>query len=415
MSSRPSWAINCGSSAGSATSARASQTRKLFLGGALTEIRQQFLPVAVACGTRGVFRGGAHEGDSGGRAGWLLFGRCHHLLSRLGRQAPHPQETVPAEPSRQFVGRDEQLGQPLLGLGNTGIEQDPPGEHDHRSAFAARGPGERLLEFPRNLVAELGQRFQGVQAVGRRRIEEHVPDLSHPGGAAAFFGVRLRQHPPHTDPVFRFLFVGGAFPLKGLPHRFPVVELQQVLGRMDLDPALLVAKHRLQRRDAALAQFGVVRSEAVKEFTWASLSETRCWSRRDQSTCFRSGKLTAGQACRPQHCHQQEQGKPQGLESHATPRCVARNPGNLYVAAFARMRAFPAFPNSGEFSYLPETTATHTPLCPLIRRRNVVHIRHSRKRAADSFPVRSCHRAVCSALVYRERRRNTIDWPAQPE
>ena len=30
-----------------------------------------------------------------------------------------------------------------------------------------------------------------------------------------------------------------------------------------------------------------------------------------------------------------------------------------YVAAFARMRAFPAFPHSGECGYLPETTAPH--------------------------------------------------------
>ena len=33
------------------------------------------------------------------------------------------------------------------------------------------------------------------------------------------------------------------------------------------------------------------------------------------------------------------------------PSCVARNPGNLDVAAFARMRAFPAFPHSGECGY----------------------------------------------------------------
>jgi hypothetical protein len=41
--------------------------------------------------------------------------------------------------------------------------------------------------------------------------------------------------------------------------------------------------------------------------------------------------------------------------------CVARNPGNLDVAAFARMRAFPKSPNSGEFGYLPETTGPQRP------------------------------------------------------
>lgn len=55
---------------------------------------------------------------------------------------------------------------------------------------------------------------------------------------------------------------------------------------------------------------------------------------------------------------------------------MARNPGHLYVAAFARTRAFPAFPNSGVFGYLLETTQTRAtkrpdgslywkPLCPI--------------------------------------------------
>ena len=39
--------------------------------------------------------------------------------------------------------------------------------------------------------------------------------------------------------------------------------------------------------------------------------------------------------------------------------CVAGNPGDVSVAAFARMRAFALCPNSGEFGYVPETVARH--------------------------------------------------------
>ena len=71
-----------------------------------------------------------------------------------------------------------------------------------------------------------------------------------------------------------------------------------------------------------------------------------------------------------------------------TAACVARNRGYLYVAAFTRMRAFPAFPHSGECGYRREATATHGRVPDLDSK--VIHWDtepHVRRAALDELPV----------------------------
>ena len=185
---------------------------------------------------------GGNDMRPGGRIVRLALERRGKLLANRLRDRGQMAQGVGGVAPGLRVVRLQQAAQAVDAGLLARVRQNPVHAHGERFVLALGVLVEKLVAFLADVVLQLGERLGGVSSVRSARVQKDAADLFDPaiplGGGRGGPG----QHPPDADAVLGLVLKSLQLLDVGLLDLLRIVQRQQILGRMNLDPTLLLVE-----------------------------------------------------------------------------------------------------------------------------------------------------------------------------